>query len=177
MDADDISLPERFAEQVSYLRSRPDVSVVGTWCVEFTVPGVALFHKELPTSPDESRRFMVYRSPLAHPTVMFRREVFEAGHRYDPTLLQMQDYEFWSRLLLAGYGISNVAKYLLWFRVTGNFYHRRTGWRRAAGEVGMRLRFARKAGLLRPQHLIGLGALLLVRVAPIPIKRLAYSLR
>ena len=66
---------------------------------------------------------------LAHPTVMFRRGVFERGHRYDTRCVIMQDYELWSRLILAGEIISNVPEYLLWFRIGDSFFSRRHGLR------------------------------------------------
>ncbi|MDP2007011.1 MAG: glycosyltransferase, partial [Rubrivivax sp.] len=102
MDSDDLSTPNRIASQVAFMESRPEVTVAGTWVIEFTTPGQSDFHKQLPSAPTEVAQFMLYRSPLAHPTVMFRRGVFERGHRYDPRRLIMQDYELWSRLLLAG---------------------------------------------------------------------------
>lgn len=175
MDGDDISTPTRIERQIAFLREHPQVSIVGTWCIEFSEPGVPLFHKQLPTQADEIRRFMLYRSPLAHPTVMFRREVFEAGQRYSPSMKIMQDYEFWARLLAAGYIISNVPEYLLWYRMAEGFYGRRAGLHRAWGEVKLRWRYARAASLLRPQHLFGFLGLFLVRMSPEPIKRIAYK--
>jgi glycosyltransferase involved in cell wall biosynthesis len=174
MDADDLSTAERIAEQLAYLDSEPDVDVVGTWCIEFIDAGVALFHKRLPVSRAEVLDFMVCRSPMAHPTVMFRRRVLDAGHRYDPRLTQMQDYELWSRLVRAGLVISNVPKYLLWYRISGDFFKRRNGLRRAFTEVRMRVRFARAMGLLRPTHVPKLFALFMSRIAPERLKYLAY---
>lgn len=175
MDADDISMPQRIERQLAYLRERPAVSIVGTWCIEFTEPGVPAFYKKLPSNATEVPRSMLFRSALAHPTVMFRRGVFERGHRYDPALLVMQDYELWSRLIVAGESISNVPEYLLWFRIGDGFFNRRHGVRRAWDEVGLRLRFARRSGQFRVKHLAGLCALFLVRVMPGPVKRLAYK--
>lgn len=175
MDADDISMPQRIERQLAFLREHPAVSILGTWCIEFTEPNVPAFHKKLPSEAAEVPGSMLFRSALAHPTVMFRRGVFERGHRYDPTLLVMQDYELWSRLIVAGEVISNVPEYLLWFRIGDGFFNRRHGMRRAWDEVGLRFRFARRSGLFRPKHLAGLFALFLVRVMPGPVKRLAYK--
>lgn len=177
MDADDISLPQRIERQLEFLRGHPEVSIVGTWCIEFTHPDVPTFYKRLPERPEDVRRIMLFRSALAHPTVMFRREVLERGHRYDPKLFLMQDYELWSRLIIAGESIANVPEYLLWFRVGEDFFSRRRGVRRAWIEVMLRLDFARRSGQVRPTQLAGLVALFLVRVVPEPIKRLAYKLR
>lgn len=175
MDADDISVPERIERQLAFLAAHPQVSIAGTWCIEFNEPGVALFHKKLPAGRDEVARAMLFRNALAHPTVMFRRAVFERGYRYDPRYKVMQDYELWSRLIVAGESISNVPDYLLWFRVGDAFYGRRAGFKRARDEVTLRLRYARRAGLFRPTQLFGLAALFLVRVMPGGIKRLAYK--
>ena len=174
MDADDLSMPERIARQVEFMRSTPEVDLVGTWCIEFEQPGVPHFHKRLPTLRSEVLDFMVCRSPLVHPTVMFRRKIFDAGFRYEPSLLQAQDYDLWSRLVRAGFTISNVPEYLLWYRMADGFFQRRSGLDRALKEVRMRIEYARDMKLLRPIHLAMLFALLLTRIAPEPIKRLAY---
>lgn len=177
MDADDISVPQRLRRQSQFLDTNPAISVVGSWCVEFTTPGVAAFYKKLPTSKPEVRKTMIYRSALAHPSVMFHRRVFEAGFRYDTSYEGAEDYELWSRLLLSDIGISNLPEYLLWFRISPGLYERRAGWRRGAAEVTLRFRYARAAGLLRPWHLIGFATLFLVRVLPVPLKKMAYRMR
>lgn len=177
MDADDISVPHRFCRQSRFLQAHPDISVAGSWCVEFTETGVAGFLKQLPTSDSELRKSMVYRSALAHPSVMFHRRVLEAGFRYDPRYDRTEDYELWSRLLLAGVRIANVPEYLLWHRVSPALHVKRAGWRLGANEVSLRIRYAKAAGLLRPWHYIGLAGFFLVRVAPQPLRKLAYRMR
>ena len=174
MDSDDICMPERIERQVNMMASSPRLSVCGTWCIEFTESGVAAFHKKLPTDPREIPKFMLMRVPVVHPTVMFRRDVLAAGHRYDAKLLRMQDYDLWSRLIVAGHLFGNVPEYLLWYRMAPGFYARRTGVRRAWVEVGLRLRYARNAGLLAPVLLLQLAGFFLVRVSPEPVKRFAY---
>jgi hypothetical protein len=174
MDADDISMPQRIERQLSFLRDHPGVSIVGTWCIEFAVPNVPMFYKKLPSNYAEVAEFMLYRSPLAHPTVMFRRGVFERGHRYDPGMLTMQDYDLWSRLMIAGEVISNVPEYLLWFRTAEGFFDRRNGLRRAWREVRMRFSYARRSRLLKPTYIAGLCALFIIRLMPSTLTRIAY---
>lgn len=175
MDADDISLPERIRLQVEFLQQHPEVSIVGTWCIEFSEPGIPIFHKKLPTDDAVIRRFTLFRSPLVHPTVMFRRSVFDEGHRYDAKLTMMQDYELWSRLVTTGHRISNVPQFLLWYRMADGFFSRRTGARRARAELQMRIQYARQADLLRVSNYLGYAAFFLVRVSPVWIKRFAYK--
>jgi hypothetical protein len=173
MDADDISRPERIEQQVKFLTQNSDVAVAGTWCIEFAEFGIPLFHKELPTSEPAVKQFMLFRNPLAHPTVMFRRSVFEDGNRYDTQFTLNQDYELWSRLVIAGYRISNVPEFLLWFRMSKDFFSRR-GPRRAASEIKIRIRYARQAGLVHPLNYFKYAALFLLRISPVWLKRFAY---
>jgi Glycosyl transferase family 2 len=173
MDADDISLPERVERQVQFFRQHFDVSIVGTWCVEFTQQNVPLYYKVLPTSDAEIKKFMLFRNPLAHPSVMFRRSVFEDGYRYDAKCIINQDYELWSRLLVAGYRISNVPEFLLWFRVGNSFFSRR-GYRRAIADVTMRIQYAKRSNLMHPFNYIKYVALFALRISPLWIKKIAY---
>ncbi len=48
--------------------------------------------------PNLLRWQLFFTSPLAHPTVMFRREVINLYGRYDPEYLHAEDYELWLRL-------------------------------------------------------------------------------
>lgn len=175
MDADDISLPERIQIQVRFLQDHPEVSVVGTWCIEFIHPGVPAFHKRMPATHTELAEFMLYRSPFNHPSVMFRRAVFEQGYRYDPTLKLMQDYDLWSRLVTGGFMIGNVPEFLLWFRIERNFFSRRAGIGRASKEIKMRIDYARSMRKLRLSNYPKYAGLFFVRVAPVWIKRLSYK--
>ena len=106
------------------------------------------FHKELPCDFDRLRKFALMRSPLVHPSVMFRRSVFEDGLRYDKNLKVMQDYDLWTRLILDGYELANIPEYLLWFRMSEDFFKRRTGFKRAISEIQMRIAYARASRLL-----------------------------
>lgn len=177
MDADDICLPRRIEAQIEHLGAHGDIDVLGCWCIEFNREGEPAFHKRLPTEHEALREFMLARSAFVHPTVVFRRRVLEAGHRYDPRLAQAQDYELWSRLIRTGWRLGNLPEFLLWYRVADDFFARRSGWRRARNEVTMRWRYARDEGLMRPTYPLTLAVLFLLRMAPPSVKRLAYARR
>ncbi|MDP1028814.1 glycosyltransferase [Sphingomonas sp. KR1UV-12] len=174
MDADDISVPTRLAIQIGFLHDNPDVSAVGSWCIEFSHPGTADFYKRLPVKHQELATFMLYRSPFNHPTVVLRRHVFEQGFRYDPSLSQMQDYDLWSRLVIGGFRIANVPEFLLWFRMEAGFFARRAGLRRALSEVRMRIAYAKSAEMLRGVNYLRYTSLLLLRIAPVWVRKLLY---
>jgi GT2 family glycosyltransferase len=174
MDVDDLCVPTRIERQLQYLLENTSIDVVGAWCIEFAEAGAPLFYKKLPTTAEDAKRFMLLRSALAHPVVMFRRRVFLAGHRYDPRMLPVEDYALWSDLLHAGHQIANVPEYLLWHRVAGRFFSRRSGLQRATRELTLRLLYALRMKMLRPRHLPILAGLFLLRLAPQGLQRIAY---
>ena len=113
MDADDISLPERFAQQVAYLETHPEVALCGTWV---RMIGAASTRRRYPTDPERLRAFALFNCPLAHPTVMWRRAWFERqGLRYDAAACP-EDYELWARVV-THFPAANLGRVLLHYRI------------------------------------------------------------
>jgi GT2 family glycosyltransferase len=124
MDADDIAHPERLAEQVAYLDEHRDVAVVGCRVRVTDVDGVApprggfsryqSWLNRLQT-PEEHAAERFIESPLAHPSVVMRREAFESvgGYR-DPGW--PEDYDLWLRMFDAGMRVAKVPRALLTWR-------------------------------------------------------------
>ena len=115
MDADDISLPNRLAQQVKFLDKHPKVGVLGTW---FHIFGnIDRIEKNLkhPMLKD-----MIHGSPVGHPTVMFRKALFDKYQlRYDPAYKHAEDYELWTRVINHTQ-IANLQEVLLKYRWTGS---------------------------------------------------------
>lgn len=99
MDSDDICEPTRFSQQVEFLGAHPDVAIVGGAIRFFgnVAPNVFRF----PQTHEAIRPAMLFYCPLAHPALMFRRELIDSGLvRYDDAFRHAEDYHLWSRLLL-----------------------------------------------------------------------------
>lgn len=120
MDADDESHPERLAEQVAFLR-RPENQAIGlVGClVEFggdrSVSAGYALHVDWINglmTPEAIAMNRFVESPVAHPSVMFRREVVarHGGYRAGDF---PEDYELWLRWLDAGVGMAKVPRVLL----------------------------------------------------------------
>jgi len=89
MDADDISLPERFRVQLEYLEANPAVALCGS-CVEIFseagIQGGLERYRDWLNSvrePEQVRQQIYIESPLPHPTLMFRRAALQrlGGYR------------------------------------------------------------------------------------------------
>lgn len=96
-DADDISVPYRFKNQVQYLTEHPDVGVVGSWVAIIDEKGKISTTRQLPTSPALIKWTLFFGNPLVHSSVMMRRSIIE-NTTYIPEILYSQDYDLWARL-------------------------------------------------------------------------------
>lgn len=121
MDADDVSLPGRFASQVAALDADGDLAVVGTRVEAFPdgVVGEGLrryvaWQSSLIT-PEEHARDLFVESPLCHPSTMIRREAFDAvgGYRDHGW---WEDYDLWLRFWADGRKMAKVPAVLLRWR-------------------------------------------------------------
>lgn len=117
MDADDISMPERFALQVAYLDAHPQVAVLAA--------NVELFNEEGPistgwstTDPAQMKVDLLFSCGLAHPSVMMRRDVIQSLGGYDLEFEGMEDYELWCRVA-EDHGVTALSEVLLRYRIHG----------------------------------------------------------
>jgi glycosyltransferase involved in cell wall biosynthesis len=94
MDADDISLPKRFEQQVKFLNEHPEIGVVGTWVKTFNSESPTIWR--YPTDHPAIKAQLLFGPPLAHPSVMMRKALFDSAQiNYDPTYKRAQDYALW----------------------------------------------------------------------------------
>jgi glycosyltransferase involved in cell wall biosynthesis len=118
MDADDIAHPERLARQVAYMEAYPEVGVLGTRTrFETTVEknsGMAWFvnWQNAILSPHEHYVKRFVDAPLAHPTVMFRRELVDRFGAYSTDPIP-EDHELWLRWMHHGVHFAKLDEELL----------------------------------------------------------------
>lgn len=99
MDADDICLPGRLADQAAYLDNRPEVGVLGGWTRVIDEQGRPLFDRFSPEDDQPLRAEMLIKNnAFAHSSVMLRTELLRQAGGYDETFRYAQDYELWTRL-------------------------------------------------------------------------------
>ena len=125
MDGDDFSLPERIEKEVDYLSRNPEITVVGGQMDIMNEWGQVISHRTYPTHGAKLWLFSCLRNPLAHPTIMMRREIIDKGYCYNENLKMSEDLDFWLRLLNDGYTIANMKDTVLRFRVQDDFNAKR----------------------------------------------------
>ena len=146
MDADDISMPNRFERQIEYFDVHPELECLGTWAVEITSSGDEYFKKQMPEGHESCLDLFRKRDPMIHPTVMFRRSYIEKAGLYALDTFFGEDTMMWAQGFVAGCKMGNVPEYLFKFRLDENFFDRRRGWKYAKGIWELRHRVNKMLG-------------------------------
>lgn len=146
MDADDISLPNRFETQIAYFQKHPELECLGTWAIEITSNGNEYFRKQMPETNEACFVLFRKRDPLIHPTVMFRKSYIEKAGIYVLDTFFGEDTMMWAQGFAAGCKMGNVPEYLFKFRLDDNFFERRRGWKYAKGIWELRHRVNKMLG-------------------------------
>ena len=73
MDADDISLPERFEKQLKFMEQYPSIDVCGTWMRIIDKPKQVWTY---PEKHEEIKAQLLFNTPLSHPTLIIKKSFF-----------------------------------------------------------------------------------------------------
>jgi len=117
-DADDLAEPNRLERQVSVMRGRSHVALLGCRATAITEGGVPSGVVWRPVEPTSIRWYALFDNPFVHTSVMFRTRVVrdELGgfdRAFDPF---SQDYALWCRLM-ERHAVANLADQLVRYRV------------------------------------------------------------
>ena len=122
MDADDVSMATRLEKQISFLNENPEIGLVAT---RVNFKGNTLSHQgyahyvdwtnSLVTSKDiRTHRFI--ESPIAHPSVMFRRNLTKKSENIYQSGHFPEDYELWLRWMDEGVKMAKLPEFLVdWY--------------------------------------------------------------
>lgn len=113
-DADDICLPSRIQTQIEFLIKK-NVDIVGSYYMKFgNKSGIV----KNPIHDQEIKTSLLFFNPIGHPTVLFKRALFDNGlFYYKDDWKHVEDYELWTRLI-KNIRFYNVPKVLLKYRVS-----------------------------------------------------------
>ena len=174
MDSDDISAPDRFKLQHDYFVEHSEVHIIGGSLQEFDENNDCLNIRHYPLSPKAARTYIQKASPLAHPTVMMRKQIFDEGLSYNEKYRTSQDIALWFDALLAGYKISNVPQVTIFFRRDGDVFKRR-GREKAWNEFKIYMKGIYKLfGPITPKYIFPISRLVF-RLMPSSVIKYIYG--
>jgi len=94
-DADDISLPSRFEEQIEFFERHPKIALLGTSIYIIDEKGRILEEKKACPRPSKN---LLKRNEFFHGSVMFKKAVIDNLGGYNELFKHSQDYELWLRI-------------------------------------------------------------------------------
>lgn len=120
MDADDIAEKDRLKIQLDYLEERKnEIFLVGSSGIKINEQNVEIGKVIVPIGSSKIKKTLKYRCCLLYPSIMFDKKILDRvkGYRNFPCA---QDYDFYLRIMDAGYKIENIDKPLMRYRVREN---------------------------------------------------------
>lgn len=114
MDADDVSMPERLAEQYSYIHSNPEVVVCGANIQSINSAGKITSGAWWKKDDGQLDWELIWGNVLPHPTVLIRKEALQSDLYRNYKFAE--DYDLWLRMLNKG-KIVRMDKVLLLYRI------------------------------------------------------------
>lgn len=172
MDADDVSMPDRFERQLPLIEAGADI--VGSGLVEFGEDTDDVVGRRTPpTDPAEIRRVIRFRDPFNHPTVVYRRSaVLAAGGYTDMALLE--DYLLFTRMVEGGAVPGNIGDPLVYYRVGAGAYARRGGTELLRSELRLQRRFRQLGITSRAEYARNVAVRGGYRLVPERVRKVAY---
>lgn len=125
MDGDDISLPERFEKEITFLDEQPEYAIVSCPMIYFDEQGEFGRGKG---GIEPTKAAFIYGTPFCHAPCMVRTEAYKAvgGYSVNPRLLRHEDYNLWMKMFAKGFRGFVLDECLYKMRDDRNAVNRRT---------------------------------------------------
>ena len=170
MDADDLSVPDRFEKQMQFFRVHPDTAAAGGMITEFvsaedpTDISRKAGIRTVPETDAEIKDYLKKRCPMNHVSVMVKKDEIEAVGGYMEGYYQNEDMYLWIRLAAAGGKFGNLPDNVVNVRVGEEMYQRRGGMKYFRSEAGLQKLMLRKKMISFPRYLVNVGERLVLQV-------------
>ena len=163
MDADDVSLPNRFEEQIKYFKQEK-IDIVGGDISEFIGDeSNVVAYRNVPTTDSEIKEYMKKRCPFNQMTVMFRKSIYEKAGGYIDWYCD-EDYYLWLRMMQNGGIFANTGSVLVNVRVGADMYRRRGGMKYFKSEAKLQKYMLQNKIINVPTYICNVVKRLIVQV-------------
>ena len=164
MDADDISVSNRFEKQLQKFEANRNVSAVGGIICEFIDNTDNIVGKRtVPENDNDIKQYLKKRCPMNQVTVMVKKADVDAVGGYIDWYCE-EDYYLWLRLFLAGKSFYNIQENLVFVRVGDEMYQRRGGWKYFVSETKLQLFMLKNKVITLPTYVINVTERLIIQV-------------
>lgn len=154
MDSDDISVANRFEQQLRLFDKNEKVDIVGGDISEFIgYENNIVGTRAVPTDNADIRQYMKNRCAMNHVSVMYKKQAVQAAGGYLDWFWN-EDYYLWIRMLLKDAVFSNTGTVLVKVRVGKDMYARRGGDKYFKSEIGIQKLMLEKGIIDKPTYIL-----------------------
>lgn len=107
-DSDDVCIDNRIELQLDFLRKNEHIDILGGFVEVINRFDQKLFLRKYPCSHYEISKSIHIVCPIAHPSVIFKKMVFDRVGGYDESFKFAEDIDFWLRCINSGAKFSNL---------------------------------------------------------------------
>ena len=119
-DSDDISLPNKLEKLVGYLEEHPEITIVGCFAEYFDDEHKYRGQPPIEWQSERIRETFGEVNSMINSTALIRKDVFETLGGYREEYRSVDDYDFFARVLLAGFSLANIPEMLHKIRLHPN---------------------------------------------------------
>ena len=116
-DCDDISLPTKLERLTAYLERYPAIAAAGCFAEYINTAGVVIGAPPIHWNPKAIRRTFGKVNSMIISATLARRELYTAVAPFKGEFKGCDDYDFWTRALLAGFSLANIPEILHKIRI------------------------------------------------------------
>lgn len=117
MDSDDIMLSKRLEIQYNFMRSHPNVGVCGCQMLLFSKSDTDYSYSRNTPILVSDTDWSSPRCLVAHPSVIYRRNILKKVNYYTEDALHYEDLELWSKLYRIKEPLVNIPDILMMYRI------------------------------------------------------------
>lgn len=149
MDGDDVSLPERFEKEITFLDAHPEYALVSCPMIHFDENGEFKRGTAIESPTKESFRRC---TPFCHAPCMVRTSVYKevGGYTVEHKTERMEDYYLWYKIYKASYQGYNLQEHLYMMRDDRNAKARRASLKNRLIGCRTDIEIAKGLGLSMP---------------------------
>ena len=164
MDSDDVSVADRFEQQLLFMYEHPEVDIVGGDITEFIgVETNIVGKREVPQNDSDIKLYMQKRAAFNHVTVMYKKKSVLAAGGYQDWFWN-EDYYLWIRMQLSNLSFANTGTCLVNVRVGEEMYQRRGGKKYFDSELGLQKLMLSKGMINRTTYLSNVAKRVIVQL-------------
>lgn len=164
MDADDISVVNRFEKQIKMFRNNHNLDIVGGNISEFIdIPINIVGNRIVPQTDKDIKKYIKKRCPMNQVTVMCRKSSVQMAGGYQDWYCN-EDYYLWLRMYLHKMNFANLNEILVNVRVGEEMYQRRGGWQYFKSEAKLQNFMFEKKIILMSRYIYNVAIRFIVQV-------------